>query len=67
MREVRGSAALLRDNNLVSAGSVGDAVESEDDLMRGDEVHPSACRIVLPFIIVLALVNVTATVMMLRG
>ena len=67
MHEVTESGALFKSNARVSAAPIWDTVDSRGDRRSGDEVSPSANRIVLLLIVFLALVNVTSTVLMLRS
>jgi hypothetical protein len=67
MREVTESGILFEGIARVSAAPIGDTGDSRGDRRSGDDVPPSANRIVLLLIVILALVNVTSTVLMLRS
>ena len=67
MHEVTRSWVLLNGSAWISRASIRDSVNSRDDLRSRSEGTPSAHCIVALFIIVLALVNVTSMVLMLRS
>lgn len=67
MCEVTRSACLSSDSVWILAKTIRDDVSSRDDLRNRNGGTPPACRIVLMLIVVRALVNVTSTMLMLKG
>lgn len=67
MREVAEPEVLFNGNARISGAPIWDAVDSRGDRRSGDKGPLSANRIILLLIAVLAFVNVTSTVLMLRS
>jgi hypothetical protein len=67
MSEVSRSACLSNDSAWILATAIRNDVSSKDDLQNRNGGTPPACRIALMLIIMMALVNVTSTMLMLRG
>ncbi len=67
MTEVTQSVGLPSDSAWILAETIRDNESSRNDLRNRNGETPQACRIVLMITVVIALVNLTSTMLVLKG